>query len=267
MNARIRKGYADTRFGQVHYRTTAGPDEGPPSSLPLVLLHQTASASVMFEKLMTALSGDYVCVAPDTPGYGESFTPAATPSIALYADVLYEALQALGVRECWLFGHHTGASIAVQMAHDHPDFARKLMLSGPPYLTPEQRAAFAARIRHVAPALDGSHLLPLWQRILDKEPNVPLDLAHREFTLTLRAGDQYAAAYRAVFSHDFAAQLPRITCPIHLMAGEFDALLRCLDPAAAAARQASKQFIPGAGTYVCERQTALVADAIRRFFR
>lgn len=267
MNARIRKGYADTRFGQVHYRITAAPKAGRPSSLPLVLLHQTASSSVMFERLMEALVNDYTCIAPDTPGYGESFTPDADPSIALYANALYEALQALGVRECWLFGHHTGASIAVQMVHDHPDFARKLMLSGPPYLTPAQRAAFTDKIYHVTPALDGSHLLPLWKRMLDKEPEVPLDLVHREFTLTLRAGAQYAAAYRAVFSHDFAAQLPHITCPVHVMAGEFDALRDCLDPAAAAAQRASKQFVPGAGTYVCERQTALVADAIRRFFR
>ncbi|BCX03118.1 MAG: hypothetical protein KatS3mg053_1056 [Candidatus Roseilinea sp.] len=265
MSARIRKGYADTPWGQVHYRMTRSPRAA--SSLPLVLLHQTASSSVMFEKLMDALADDYLCIAPDTPGYGESFTPEVAPSIALYADALYAALQTLGVGACWLFGHHTGASIAVQIAHDHPGFARKIMLSGPPHLTPAQRAAFAERIYPVAPQLDGAHLLPLWRRILDKEPDVPLDLAHREFTLTLRAGAQYAAAYRAVFSHDFAAQLPRIACPIHLMAGEFDALRDCLDPAAAAAQQASKQFIPGAGTYVCERQTALVADAIRRFFR
>jgi pimeloyl-ACP methyl ester carboxylesterase len=267
MNAPIRKGYVDTRFGQVHYRTTISSPGDLSNSVPLVLLHQTASSSVMYEALMNVLAGEYGCIAPDTPGFGESFTPQVTPTIALYATALYEALGALKVRTCWLFGHHTGASIAVQMAYDHPRFARALILSGPPYLTAAQRAAFAARISPVAPAPDGAHLLPLWERIMSKEPDVPLALAHREFTLTLRAGDQYAAAYHAVFSHDLAAQLPFIICPVHVMGGEFDALRDCLQPAAAAAREGSIQLIPGAGTYVCERQTTLVADVIRRFFR
>jgi len=267
MNAPIRKGYVDTRFGQVHYRTTISSPGDLSNSVPLVLLHQTASSSVMYEALMNVLAGEYGCIAPDTPGFGESFTPQVAPTIALYAAALHEALSALGVRTCWLFGHHTGASIAVQMAYDHPGFARKLILSGPPYLTAAQRAVFAASIYQVVPSLDGAHLLPLWRRIMGKEPDVPLALAHREFTLTLRAGDQYAAAYRAVFSHDLAAQLPSIACPVHVMGGEFDALRDCLQPAAAAAREGSIQLIPGAGTYVCERQTTLVADVIRRFFR
>ena len=267
MNAPIRKGYVDTRFGQVHYRTTL-PSPGDLSErTPLVLLHQTASSSVMYEALMNTLAGEYACIAPDTPGFGESFTPSAAPTIALYAEALYDALSALKVRACWLFGHHTGASIAVQMAHDHPGFARRLILSGPPYLTVAQRAAFAANIHPIVPTPDGAHLLPLWQRIVGKEPDVPLALAHREFTLTLGAGDQYAAAYHAVFGHDLAAQLPSIACPVHVMGGEFDALRDCLQPAAAAARHGSMQLIPGAGTYVCERQTALVADVIRWFFR
>lgn len=267
MNAPIRKGYVDTRFGQVHYRTTLSSPGDLSERAPLVLLHQTASSSAMYGALMNALAGEYECIAPDTPGFGESFTPSAAPTIALYAEALYEALSALKVRACWLFGHHTGASIAVQMAHDHPGFARRLILSGPPYLTVAQRAAFAAGVHQIVPCADGAHLLPLWQRIVSKEPDVPLALAHREFTLTLGAGDQYAAAYHAVFGHDLAAQLPSIVCPVHVMGGEFDALRDCLQPAAAAARQGSMQLIPGAGTYVCERQTALVADVIRRFFR
>lgn len=267
----IRKGYADTRYGQVHVRMSGAREAragAPMASLaPVVLLHQTASSSIMYERVMRALADDYVCIAPDTPGYGESFAPPQPPSIPLYAQALREALDALGVTTCYLFGHHTGASIAVQMASDDPGFVRRMILSGPPYLSPQQREAFKRTIYHVVPAYDGSHLLPLWQRILDKEPDIPLDLAHREFVLTLRAAEQYAAAYRAVFDHDLAAQLEKLTCPVHVMAGEFDPLRDCLEPAAAALRCGSAQFIPAAGTYVCERQHALVVQIIRSFFK
>ena len=43
MSTDLRKGYADTHFGQIHYRAA-----GSGSGLPLVLLHQTASDSVMY---------------------------------------------------------------------------------------------------------------------------------------------------------------------------------------------------------------------------
>ena len=61
----IKKGYADTNMGQIHYRMTAGRE-----GLPVVLLHQTPSHSGMFEKLMNLANGDFQWFAPDNPGFG-----------------------------------------------------------------------------------------------------------------------------------------------------------------------------------------------------
>lgn len=257
----IRKGYVDTRWGQVHYRQTPLRD-----GLPLVLLHQTASSSVMFEALMDELGSGYGCLAPDTPGFGGSFQNEGSPTVKFWSDSLYEALIGIGIKECWLFGHHTGASIAVQLEHDHPGFARKLILSGPPYLSSEQQCTFKSNLYRITLQPDGSHLLPVWERIAAKEPNVPLVLAHREAVLTLQVGQHYHEAYEAVFDHGFADQLQAIQCPTLVMAGEFDALKEYLEPACAALPNGRLRYLPGAGTYVCERQTHVVANIIREFF-
>jgi len=132
----MRMGYADTPLGQVHYRS-AGARDGT----PLLLLHQTASSSAMFEPLMEALGGEFWLLAPDTPGFGGTPRPAEQASIALYARCVRGFLDAMSVSRCMVFGHHTGASIAVQLAHDAPERVLRLALSGPTLLSPAQRSA------------------------------------------------------------------------------------------------------------------------------
>lgn len=262
MSTDLRKGYADTQFGQIHYRAAGS---GP--GLPLVLLHQTASDSVMYEPLMRALATETRLIALDTPGFGGSFALDGPPTVAQWSETLTDALDAMGVAECNLFGHHTGASIAAQIAVDRPGLVRALGLSGPPYLSAEQRARFlATAVYRITPSRDGAHLGAIWQRIFAKEPGVPLALGERETLLTLQAGPRYAPAYEAVFTHDFAALLPRIACPTLVMAGEHDSLRACVEPACRALPNAQMRILPDAGTYVCERQTEAVAALLRAFF-
>lgn len=262
MSTDLRKGYAETRFGQIHYRAA-----GSGSGLPLVLLHQTASDSVMYEPLMRALASETRLIALDTPGFGGSFAFDGAPTVERWAEALADALDALGVSACNLFGHHTGASIAAQIAVDRPGLVHALALSGPPYLSAEQRARFlATAVYRITPSLDGAHLGAIWQRIFAKEPGVPLALGEREALLTLQAGPRYAPAYEAVFSHDFAGLLPRIACPSLVMAGEHDSLRACVEPAWRALPNGQMRILPGAGTYVCERQTEAVAALLREFF-
>lgn len=263
MTSAIRKGYADTRSGQIHFRA-AGSAGGP----PLVLLHQTASHSVMFEPLMAALASRVRCIALDTPGFGGSFHFDAPPTVEAWSQALFEALAALGVTDCSLFGHHTGASIAAQIAADHPGFVRRLILSGPPYLDAAERQRFLeTAVYRIAPKPDGSHLTAVWERIFAKEPAVPLALGERECLLTLMAGPGYAPAYEAVFRHDFAALLARIACPTLVMAGEFDALRAYVAPASRALPHGQARHLAGAGTYVCERATVQVAAIVREFLQ
>src|SRR6185312_10755882 len=87
----IRYGYADTPQGQIHYRERG---EGK----PLVLLHQTASSGVMWERAMRLWPEGRRLVAMDTPGFGNSFRPEAKPDgLAWYAARLADLLDALGL--------------------------------------------------------------------------------------------------------------------------------------------------------------------------
>lgn len=262
----IRKGYVDTPAGQVHYRARRWPADGQ-AGLPLVLLHQTASSGAMFEALMALLADDFPTLAPDTPGFGAS-DPLPLPfTVGDLAEALYAALIGLGVSECFLFGHHTGAAIAVQMAYDHPGFVRRLALSGPPLLDPEQVTALLATLQPFAVAEDGSHLTATWARIRRRDPDLPLAIVHREVLLTQEAREAAPATYHAVFAQPFAAQLAALDMPVLVMAGERDTLRAGLEPSLARLRHGRSLVIPDAGPYVCDRQPEAVAAALRAFFR
>lgn len=259
---KIRAGYAETAHGQIHYRTVAA---GRLLGLgrALVLLHQTASSSVMYEALLPHLEGWRIAL--DTPGFGQSFKPGAPLTIPFCAEVLREALLSLGVTECNVFGHHTGAAIAVQMAHLYPSFVRRLVLCGPSLLSAEQKAKLLAGLKPFVIDESGAHLTAVWERLRRRDPALPLETVHRETLLTLGAGEFALQTYRAVFAQNFAEQLAALDIPVLVMAGEYDTLRASLEPAFALLKHGQMCVIPEGTTYVCDSAPHAVAAHINQF--
>jgi pimeloyl-ACP methyl ester carboxylesterase len=259
----IQRGYVSTSHGQVHFRTAGVRRHG---DVPLVLLHQTASSSVMFEQVMARLADRFWMVAPDTPGFGGTEPLAERATMAGLARVIAEALGRLEIDHCHLFGHHSGASLAVQMLTDRPKLASRLILSGPPYLTQAQLEKLIPTVTPVVLDEAGGQLTAVWQRIRKKDPGAPLSLAQRETVQNLIAGARYPEVYEAVFRHDFAGQLARLEVPTMVMAGPDDTIFASLEPAyRALGPGGTMKVLPRGGTYVCDREPELVADAIREF--
>ncbi len=256
----IHKQYMPTPQGQLHMRLA-----GRPSAPPLLLLHQTPSSSVMFEQVMGQLADDYWLIAPDLPGFGNSFVPNQPLSVAAWATAVCHMLSSLNITHCCLFGHHTGAAVAVQIAYKRPSLIHKLILSGPPLLDETTKQRLRISLPQNKLAESGDFLLAAWQRIRHKDAGAPLDLILRETLLGLALNGRYHEAYEAVFSHDFAGQLATLTCPILLLAGEHDSLIHSLDPAHDLAPNSKMQRIPNAGTYICDQQPEVVAELIRSF--
>lgn len=258
----IRRGYVDCEFGQLHYRI-AGKDRKP----WLVLIHQTPSSSVMYEPLMLELAGDFHIVAPDFPGFGQSDSLPVKGSIALYANALQQGLTNLGIKKAFLFGHHTGASIAVQMAYDRPKFVKAMALSGPTLLNEQQKMDLPKRAKPFVLKETGRHFMNMWERIRGKDNTVPLDLSVRETLLALALGEHYLEAYSGVAEQDFESQLAAVQCQTLVFAGTRDLLYATLDPSMdILKKKGTKAVIDGAATYVCETHTQEVAQLLKDFF-
>jgi pimeloyl-ACP methyl ester carboxylesterase len=225
----------------------------------------------MYELIMRQLADQFFLVAPDTPGFGNSDALRGDPAshrVGDYAAAINELVTGLGIAPCYVFGHHTGAAIAVQLEYDHPGTARAMALSGPTLLDESLKCSLPQLAAPFPLAEDGSHLQGMWRRIRDKDALAPLQLAQRELCLAFTAGPAYQASYRAVAEQDFAGQLPAVQCPVVVFAGDADPLYSAVAPTVALLSNGLQQKLPGGErTYVCERQGDTVAGIIAGFFR
>ncbi len=260
----IRKGYAQTELGQIHYLHNPA-SIGRPA---LVLLHQTPSSGEMFRPLMQLLAQDFYCIAPDFIGFGNS-DAALEHSVALYANSVWLCLQALKVSSPLVFGHHTGVAVAAQLEHDQPGFCRALIFSGPTLLSDTQKQALPASVVDASTDEAGDFLQRYWQKIRGKDNSVPLELSLRETLLALRLGSSYKKAYQAVAAQDFAAQIAQIQCPTLVFAGALDVLQPLVAPTVALlpkGQSAETAELGDASTYICETHSAQLAQLIKNFY-
>ena len=92
-----------------------------------------ASGTSNFRQNIDAfVAAGYHVVLPDLIGYGDSSKPEGIDyTLDLFTDSLYEALIAHGITKATLVGNSLGGGIAIQLALNHPDFVRNLILMAP----------------------------------------------------------------------------------------------------------------------------------------
>ncbi len=151
---KLRHGYTDMRYGQLHY-SVARP-VGESTLPPIVLLHQSPNSSVEFDALVAELGKERIAIAVDTPGYGGSDGPQSQPTIEDYAGAIAEGLKNMGYgsnRPVDIFGYHTGSKIATELAVIEPNMIRRVVLSGIYVVSEEERQNALKRLVHPKSAM------------------------------------------------------------------------------------------------------------------
>lgn len=276
------RGYATTRLGQIHYHR-----EG--QGLPLLLLGASGRSARMFVPLASLLADDFDVIFPDTPGFGNSDPLPAGTEIEHLAAAFIEFLDALGIGQVDLYGHHSGNKIATAMAVRYPTRIRRLILIGQSHsLIPDQtkrNGTILGIVRdYVEPRSGETAALADWAATWQRMTAIWWDRAlvatgapveAREAARLLALDELQiggtAALYGANFRYDLGADLPRITRPtlvIEVATPEEDRSIGRQGPAAQA-------LIPGATldtiheaegfTLTLENRAPDLADRIRRW--
>lgn len=262
----IRKGYVDTPDGQIHYRYTEGG-----RGAPLVLFHMTADTSESYEHLMAAFDGEIPTIAFDTPNYGESFRTGRTATIGYISDTFVAALDALGLSRFHSFGHHTGASIALDLAVRYPERAVSATLNGMCAVTKEEGAFWLEALAFPNPATRyGSQIIAAWTRInkLEKaDVGFPAAIKARATTAMLRAGEDWSWGYRAVFTDDGNAKLAAVKVPVFFVVGRQDLICDMHLKAASLVPHASSYVAEDHGVFYCENGVGDLKPRLLDFMR
>ena len=225
---------------RVHYRRYG---RGP----ALLMVHQSPRSSAEYEGLMREWGAHFTCIAPDTPGFGQSDALPGEPEIAEFADALANFVRALGLKRVSAYGFHSGGIILVTALKRHGDLFDCLAIGGYAIWTPAEMTLFGeAYLPPFEPQPYGEHLAWLWNRMLEQSwvfpwfdtreearlPGAHADPAkvHQAVMEMLDADSAYQAGYGAVLraSRDIPRPDAR-TAPVLITAYDGDPLQAHID--------------------------------------
>ncbi len=198
MSAPIRRAFADLPHGQVHY-AACGDNQAP----AVLLLHQTPRSWTEYRAVLPLLGERFHAIAMDTAGFGDSAPLPGAPTIERWAQVAVQLLDALGMAQAHVVGHHTGGVIAVELAAVHGNRIRSLVLSSTPFTNVAFRIARAQRppIDAVEFSPDGDHLTALWRKRQAFYPASRPDLLQAFVADALKVQGDVEGGHRAVAAY------------------------------------------------------------------
>ena len=256
----IRKGYAETPDGQIHYRQVGG-------GRPVLLIHPGPASSAMFEPVMPLIAASGLrAVAFDVPGYGDSFQ-MEHPTIEAYAASLRHALTALDIQELDIVGNHGGATIAMTMAAAEPERVGRLVLWGVGHfggaLTQSPAGSAPPQGRF---SRDGADIATFWRNGFNFSHIVDPKFHLRRMIDMLQAGYD-SAGHGPGDAVDHPALAKRVCQPVLVMSGEHDEVWESSQAAASAFPFGRFQPIHGASVYVAEEFPKEFAAAVVDFLK
>jgi pimeloyl-ACP methyl ester carboxylesterase len=136
---RVRRGYFECRYGQLHVHNAIPPGGGFEEGTALLCLHPVGQTGRSFKGLLPQLGRDRSVYAPDLPGSGESDGPATRISVVELAAAIGDFLDTMRFRQIDVLGYQQGSLIASELAIARPQQVRKVVLVGIPATTEGER--------------------------------------------------------------------------------------------------------------------------------
>lgn len=258
----LTKGYAESRFGQLHYVESGTGD------LPVLLLHQTPRSWDEYRDVLPLIGETTRAIAMDTVGFGASAQPEEPMSVERFADGVEDLLTALGIDQAVLVGHHTGGVVGLEVAARRQDLIRGLVLSGTPFVDAPRRELVASRppIDLVTVADDGTHLQELWARRGAFYPAGHAEVLNRVLADALRVIDRVEEGHVAVNSYRMEDRIGSVACPTLVVCGELDSYsLPDVPKLLERLQQATDLVLPGTGVPSVDHHPTEFAAAVNDF--
>jgi 3-oxoadipate enol-lactonase/4-carboxymuconolactone decarboxylase len=204
----------------LSWRST-GPEDAP----TLVLLNSIGSTSEMWRPQLQPLAERLRVITIDTRGHGES-APAAAGSPCTIADLAGEVLdvvEGLSIERVHLAGLSLGGMVGMWLAAHHPHRIDRLaLLCTSAYLPPAQGwLDRAATVREHGTDAVAKAAIGRWitSELAERDPA----LNHWLIEMIGSVDDEsYAQCCQAIAGMDLRPDLPRITAPTLIIAGEQD---------------------------------------------
>jgi pimeloyl-ACP methyl ester carboxylesterase len=234
--------YAETARGRLHLRRAGA------NGTPLLVIPSGGGSCEQFAPVVTGLAEGRRVFAVDYPGNGLSDPPRGPVSIASLARDMVALLDAMKIETTDIWGSHTGALVALEIALIAPGRVGRIVMEGPVFIDPGfQGDILSNYFIDFSPDKWGRHLLSVWnwrrdmfmywpwyrvERAAARQLGVPdAGQIHMYALGILESGDTYDRAYRSAFSYGTRARLPDLIRPALVCAGPNDQLKNAVEEA------------------------------------
>ncbi|MEO7770767.1 MAG: alpha/beta hydrolase [Gemmatimonadaceae bacterium] len=202
----------------VHYEQRGQGD-------PILLIHGLGSSTEDWEPQVAALEGRYTVVAYDVRGHGRTAKPSGKYTMNQFADDAAALLQHLKLGRVHVMGLSMGGMIAFQLAADHPELVRSLIIvnSGPEMILRTWKEKMAIAQRRAIVRMMG---MRKWGEVLSTRllPLPEHGALRATFIERWARNDKaaYLRALNALVGWSVSAKLPGITCPVLVVGADQD---------------------------------------------
>ena len=218
MKHKIYRKFVDVDGRLVHYWLSG-------KGKPIILLHASPQDGSFVLEPFHELTRNFQLIAIDTAGFGLSEPLAIkNPKAIDFANATIKTLEKLKINSCILYGTHTGAHIALEVAINSKK-VKCLIIDGISfYNSSEKKELLKKYAPNFPPKINGEHLVNAWHhtrdqtifypwfnkknRIRRKLP--PPNYLHNVVIAKLRAEENYIKGYKAAFSHNTHSAFKKI---------------------------------------------------------
>ena len=204
----------------------------------LVLIHGFSDNLTMWYNQVPAFSPRHQVLTYDVRGHGQSQSPDGPYSMDLFAEDLYQLLQALKIASACVLGYSMGGRIALEFALRHPEmttglvFANSGVAPADMKMTPEQMTQMAERRQMMMALIDSGNNEAISDAMAERSLSPGLrekkpEVFQRYKEVKLKNSPR---AYKAIMEAMGQAMmnppdLSRLACPALIIAGEQDGFM------------------------------------------
>ncbi|MBF0678952.1 MAG: alpha/beta hydrolase [Devosia sp.] len=218
------RGFVTVDGCRLHYiRQGQGP--------AVVMLHASPCSAKVMSDLQARWGAEFTTIAFDLPGFGLSQSPDGVITIPVLAEMIVGGMRALGIEQAALYGRHTGASVCLDIALNHPGMVSMLLTDGLPiFAAPYTEERLAQYLPPIESRWDGGHLTWAYFRYREQHMFWPWDYSviahradadlpdvqflHRGAVELLEAAETYAQTYQAAFRYETLPLVDKVEVPV-----------------------------------------------------
>jgi pimeloyl-ACP methyl ester carboxylesterase len=141
---RVRRGYFECRYGQLHVHNAIPPGGGFEEATALICLAGVPGSGRVFRPLLGLIGRDRSVYAPDLPGCGESDPPPHAVPATDYAAAIGDFLDSVRLRVVDVLGQGAGAALATELAVTRGEKVRRVVLVSVPLAAAAAHGGVAA---------------------------------------------------------------------------------------------------------------------------